>query len=433
MKCVVLAAGFGIRLRPYSKDTPKGLIKVAGREILYRSMKILQELGVEEFVVVTNRFHEEKMKRFLEEEGFKHTLVINDEPERGNGYSLYLSRDFIDGKFILIMCDHVYEKEFLKKAINGKGLIVDSVGKYIDQKEATKVICKEGRVSKIGKEVERYDYFDTGIFVLEPEVFNYADEVIKEKGSAELSEIVERAKLEVTEVSGYLWMDIDNVRNLRMARKLLIRNSLKGKKDGIISRNINRRISTAISELLVDRITPNQATIFTFLIGMVSGLFNLLDPVLGGLVYQLSSILDGVDGEIARASMRISKFGGWFDSILDRYVDFFFLSTLAVYARFELEFWPVIVLAVFGSTMVSYSAERYRAAYVGEELPEIRYLVGRRDERTFLSMILCIFGLIRELFIVLAIITNLKVIARVYLVWKYKYNKGGDRKNLKRE
>jgi len=420
LKCVVLAAGFGSRLRPYSKNISKGLMKVAGREILYRSMKTLQELGVEEFIVVTNKLHEGKIRRFLEENGFEYTLVINEEPERGNGYSLYLSKGFIDGKFILIMCDHLYEREFLERAIHGKGLIVDSVGKYIDHKEATKVVCRDGRVFKIGKEIERYDYFDTGIFVLNPEIFDYAGEVINEKGSAELSEIVERAKIEVTEISGYFWMDVDNIRDLRRARKELIRNSLKGKKDGVISRNINRNISTVISEFLVDRITPNQATIFTFLIGIASGILNLFNPILGGVVYQLSSILDGVDGEIARASMRISKFGGWFDSILDRYVDFLFLSTLAIYAGFEIEFWPVVALAIFGSTMVSYSAERYRAAYIGEELPEIRYLIGRRDERIFLSMILCMFGLIRELFIILSIITNLKVVARVYLVWRHK-------------
>ena len=49
-RAVVLAAGFGTRLGTLTEEIPKGLLKVAGREILYRSMKILQELGVKEFI-----------------------------------------------------------------------------------------------------------------------------------------------------------------------------------------------------------------------------------------------------------------------------------------------------------------------------------------------------------------------------------------------
>jgi len=315
MKAVVLAAGLGTRL---GAKIPKPLVKVAGREILYRNLKILSELGVKEFIIVVGK-DGELIENFLRKHNFNYKIVKNNYPEKGNGYSLYLAKDYVDGKFILIMGDHVYEKAFIEKAIKGEGLIGDRIAKFVDINEATKVLCRNGRVEDIGKKLDKFDYVDTGFFVLTPEIFKYAEEVIKEKGGAQLSEIIKRAKVKVTEVSGYFWMDIDTPEELKRANKLLVKLSIKETGDGFISRHLNRKISLKISEYLVNRITPNQATILSFTVGILSALTTFISVPLAGILYQISSILDGIDGEIARASMRTTRFGGWLDSILDRY------------------------------------------------------------------------------------------------------------------
>jgi len=49
---------------------------------------------------------------------------------------------------------------------------------------------------------------------------------------------------------------------------------------------------------------------------------------------QLSSILDGCDGEIARLKLLGSKYGGWFDQVLDRYSDLFIITGLTFHAYF---------------------------------------------------------------------------------------------------
>jgi CDP-L-myo-inositol myo-inositolphosphotransferase len=420
MKAVVLAAGLGTRLKA---NVPKPLVKVAGREILYRNLRILSELGIEEFIVVAR---DKRIEEFLIKHGFKYKIVWNNHPEKGNGYSLYLARDYIEDDFVLIMGDHVYERSFIERAVKGKGLIGDRIAKYVDKDEATKVQCKNGRVEKIGKELDKYDYIDTGFFVLGPDVFRYAEEIVKEKKDGEeikLSEIIGRAKPPVTEVSGYFWMDVDTPEELKKARKELIRLSVKGFGDGIVSRIINRKISTWISEKIVDHVTPNQMTVITFLIGVFSALIALFNRPLAGLLYQISSILDGVDGEIARASMRESKLGGWVDSILDRYVDFLFLLALATTLN-DIKMWIVAAFAIFGSFMVSYSTERYKAAFfedVYKEIKPMRYLIGKRDERVFITMILCLIGWINELFIILAVLTNLRVALTMCLVLKHKH------------
>ncbi|HIP25329.1 MAG TPA: CDP-alcohol phosphatidyltransferase [Archaeoglobus profundus] len=419
MKAVILAAGLGTRLRA---RVPKPLVKVAGREVLYRNLKILSELGVKEFIIVVGK-NGELIERFLREHNFNYKIVKNNHPEKGNGYSLYLAKDYVDGKFILIMGDHVYERAFIEKAIKGEGLIGDKIAKFVDINEATKVLCRNGRVEDIGKKLKRFDYIDTGFFILTPEIFKHAEEIIKEKGEAQLSEIIKRAKVKVTEVSGYFWMDIDTPEELKKANKFLVRLSVKETGDGFISRYLNRKISLKISEFLVNRITPNQATILSFTVGILSALTTFISVPLAGILYQISSILDGIDGEIARASMRTTRFGGWLDSILDRYVDFLFLLCLSIVSNLNYFGWIVACLAIFGSFMVSYTTERYKGAFFSDFYKDFKFnLPGKRDERIFITMVFCLFGLIVELFILLAIITHIRVLATVYEVTKNKRN-----------
>jgi phosphatidylglycerophosphate synthase len=88
--------------------------------------------------------------------------------------------------------------------------------------------------------------------------------------------------------------------------------------DGFFARHFDRKISGAISRLLLKTpVTPNQATIFVTLLGIGAGWLmaqtGTAAKIAGSLVFLLTSILDGCDGEIARAKKMTSKLGGWLD------------------------------------------------------------------------------------------------------------------------
>ena len=121
--------------------------------------------------------------------------------------------------------------------------------------------------------------------------------------------------------------------------------------------------------------------------------------------------------------MRKSKIGEYVDSILDRYVDFMFLVILAYVSRFDVFMWFVLAFAVFGSVMVSYSTEKYKSAFfenVYAKIPSMKYLIGKRDERIFVIMLFCLFGFVKELIILLALWTNLRVVLTVLIVYIFK-------------
>lgn len=418
---VILCAGRGSRM---NAGIPKQLVKVAGREILSRTVELLRRHGVEKFVVVVNTENREKIEDLLRREGVTYTLVLNDKPERENGYSLYLAGEYVEDKdFILTMGDHVYSEDFIAKALKGKGLIVDDLALYTDRTEATRVLCKGGRVKDIGKDIREFNGYDTGFFILNRSIFKVAERLVSGKDKVTVSDIVKAGRIRCTFVSGEFWTDVDTREDLERARREIVRASAKGVGDGIVSRLINRKVSLWVSERLVERITPMQATWATFLIGLFSALLALFSPQAGGILYQVSSMLDGVDGEIARASLRTTRFGGWIDSVLDRFVDFAFLSALALWLKPDAGFLPWVLLALFGTLMVSYTTERFRGAYCEdayEVIKPLRFLLGKRDERVFLVMVFCILGWVKALFVILALITNLRVILTLYLVWRHK-------------
>lgn len=111
---------------------------------------------------------------------------------------------------------------------------------------------------------------------------------------------------------------VRNKESRKNARAVLL-GSLRKSVDGLISRTINRPISIAVSSLLVHTpVTPNMMTVVTFFVAIVASVLMALQHfVIGALLLQLSSILDGCDGEIARLKYKTSKLGAWLDTILD--------------------------------------------------------------------------------------------------------------------
>jgi phosphatidylglycerophosphate synthase len=125
---------------------------------------------------------------------------------------------------------------------------------------------------------------------------------------------LERAALDVEPV----WLS--SVADTRRAEKALLASLRKGE-DGLVAR-FDRYVSLAASRQLMKLpIHPNATTAVAALVGIACGVLaaqgGYLMMLLGALLFQLNSILDGIDGEIARAKLLESKTGQWLDTISD--------------------------------------------------------------------------------------------------------------------
>jgi len=167
------------------------------------------------------------------------------------------------------------------------------------------------------------------------------------------------------------------------------------------------------------RLSPNAITVigltFTVFVGVLFGMGYL---VAGGCVLIASCLLDSVDGFVARKTGRVTKFGGFFDSSLDRYADMALYGGLLVFSVRDLNnrisFTApviVIVLAAAGAFLVSYTKARGDGV-VGE----IKQGYWGRVERLILLIIGTGIHRAGTALWILALLPQLTVIHRMLIV-----------------
>ena len=199
----------------------------------------------------------------------------------------------------------------------------------------------------------------------------------------------------------------------------------KSTTEGWVSAYLNRRFSRPLAKLFARTpVTPNQMSFLSFIaaIGSLS-LFVTGHNVWAGLVAQASSVLDGVDGDLARIKNMKSSFGGFFDAILDRYSDFAILGGLTFWSlQFEARFENMFVVAAglaatVGSFMISYSRAKAETNF-GKPFSGLMGSLASRDARLLIVMIGSIVGHGTLTLVFLGAITNLVVIWRVFAARK---------------
>lgn len=195
--------------------------------------------------------------------------------------------------------------------------------------------------------------------------------------------------------------------------------------DGVVSRYLNRPLSRPMARAISPApVAPNHVTTFTLLLavatgGMVAAGWNIA----GGILIQVVSVVDGVDGELARLKNLATRFGGVFDAVSDRYADAFMLAGMAVFAvRFEDHPRPEFVgmLALGAALIVSYSRARIEAdlpeAVAGGNLDSI-FGLASRDVRSLIAAIGTVAGQCYYTLIVLAVLSGLTIAWRLVYLW----------------
>ncbi|SIR73354.1 glucose-1-phosphate thymidylyltransferase [Haladaptatus litoreus] len=108
MKAVVLAAGKGTRLRPLTKDKPKGLVEINDKPIITHCLEQLAKLGAEEFIIVVG-YRKEDIIRYYDDEfnGIPITYAHQRE-QKGLAHALLTVEEHIDDDFMLILGDNIF-------------------------------------------------------------------------------------------------------------------------------------------------------------------------------------------------------------------------------------------------------------------------------------------------------------------------------------
>ncbi len=193
--------------------------------------------------------------------------------------------------------------------------------------------------------------------------------------------------------------------------------------NGYISKHINRKMSEPMAHLLAKtKVTPNQMSWAAFGIALLSLVsFVLGHNIIAGLLVQLSSIVDGIDGSLARLKGMTSEFGGFLDSVLDRYADILIVLGLTIWSLANETYsgiWLAGLLAITGSICISYTRARINPAH--RHLFDTGFKsLASRDIRLFLIMLGAVTGQAYFCLIIIAVLTNLVVFYRLFYMHKY--------------
>ena len=178
----------------------------------------------------------------------------------------------------------------------------------------------------------------------------------------------------------------------------------------------NKVIRLMVRGLALARIHPNVLTFIGLVINGVAGALLASGRfVAAGVVIIIAGIFDMVDGRVARETNQVTAFGGFFDSVLDRYSDLVLLMGMLVYyASIERFFYVVLTAVVMtGSVMVSYTRARAENA-----IPRCKVGFMERPERIVLLIIGALFNRMAQVLWVIAVLSNLTVIHRLIFTWQ---------------
>jgi choline kinase len=226
MDALILAAGYGSRLRDISQSKP--LTSVAGVPLLELGVRQAAAAGARRIVVTTGHSAievEAALPAIAERAGVTVVAERLDDWSKPNGFSVMAGAARIAGDYLLMMADHIFSAPILaglaqqRAPDRGVTLAIDRriASALIDPEDATWVRTGPGgRIAAIGKTIPDYDAVDCGAFLATPELAAAIAEAVREGRAGSLSDgmqwLADRGRAATMEIGEAWWLDVDDPR-----------------------------------------------------------------------------------------------------------------------------------------------------------------------------------------------------------------------------
>lgn len=183
-----------------------------------------------------------------------------------------------------------------------------------------------------------------------------------------------------------------------------------------------RNVARSVAQIFIKTpITPNMLTLFGLVLnGAVAVLLGSGHLVAGGVMIIVAGMFDMLDGALAKITNRMSTFGAFLDSVVDRYSEALILLGLLLYYYFQQSKTAVteivlIYVILVGSMMISYARARAGALHIHNEVG-----LMARPERIILLAIGLLFQTVLLIWVLwlLAIGTQITALQRIVYVWE---------------
>ncbi len=241
MQAIILAAGFGKRLRPKTDVIPKSLVEVCGKPLIFNALDILASRKIEKTVIVVGHMKEKIIEAVGESyRGMKIEYVDNSIYETTNNvYSFYLSKGCVSDDALLLECDLFYRGELIDKIIHSEGECSVMVSPYDSETMDGTVVFADGgqRATSLVVKKQQGEGFDYSNALKTVNIYKFSKEFLLNKFYPAVESYVKTQDLNsyyefvlgslvggdndvrVLCVSADEWAEIDSVSDLEAAEK----------------------------------------------------------------------------------------------------------------------------------------------------------------------------------------------------------------------
>ncbi len=216
MKAVILAAGEGTRLRPFTNSEPKPMIPIANRPILEYAIEALAKNGVKDITIVVGYKKERIMSHFEDGKDLGVKIKYIEQKKRvakaGTAYALSMVKNKVKGDFLLLPGDNIISPSLIGDLLQKKGKYRVVITESQNPSKYGVVELSGDSVRNIVEKPEHHisNLISTGIYKFSDDVFKIIDKVMK-KGRYDLTSVIQTIipESKVTAVkTSKVWSDV---------------------------------------------------------------------------------------------------------------------------------------------------------------------------------------------------------------------------------
>ena len=240
MKAVILAAGEGKRLRPFTETMPKVMLPVANKPVLEHVLDALKNSGITEIILVVGYKKEVIMDYFKDYKEIKITYVVQDK-QLGTAHALSKAENHINSSFIVIPGDNIIDGKSIEKLVQDKSEYCILIKEHPQPSKYGVVFIKDGKLNEIvekpSEEIGRF--ISTGIYKLPKTIFKDIENC-RLQGVYDISSVIQNLIKEEKTINTILassWMDIVYPWDLIHVNENMIRN-VKSTIGGVIEKGV---------------------------------------------------------------------------------------------------------------------------------------------------------------------------------------------------
>lgn len=227
---VILAAGRGTRLQPFTFDIPKGFMPVGDERLIERSVRVLKENGIKNIIIGTGHLHEH-YEKFAKEHGLT-TFLSPDFATTGSFHTLIYGSKLIKGDFLLLESDLLYHSDAIKGLLHNDSTDVILCSGFTQSNDEVYVEVKDGKLSNLSKKKEELESVDAelvGIWKISTDLLDKlkehhqeAPDGTKKDYEIAIAHLSADHPVSVLKLDDLVWCEIDNQEHLERAKKKIL-------------------------------------------------------------------------------------------------------------------------------------------------------------------------------------------------------------------